>query len=331
MSLVLSGGARWTITLDRTLIKAVAFRGRETLWAGSAAYEAPNCLPDLIGGLLTEGEGAPKGRKATLVLLGGVVQARRLDNLPPVRRPALRALVVYQSNRFFRMNGHPLVTDARWVAARSAADRHALAVAVDEELVLSALRGCSAAGLEVVAVHPAGERSLDLLPPMTRAARLRRSRRLTGRLAVAVGAIWLIVGLISGLKFQRDRRFVDSELRRLDTPLTALREARRRMDETSREVEAIDATAAQRLEVARLVLRIAESLPDSVVLSSLALGIGGAGSLTGTATSSLEVVAQLEKSGAVTVPRLEGSAIPEVQRGKRWERFTLVFGMKEQR
>src|SRR2546422_2086538 len=42
-------------------------------------------------------------------------QMRTLTDLPPVKPRALRALVAHQASRFFRCNGHALVTDATWI------------------------------------------------------------------------------------------------------------------------------------------------------------------------------------------------------------------------
>src|SRR2546422_2041413 len=94
-------------------------------------------------------------------------QMRTLTDLPPVKPRALRALVAHQASRFFRCNGHALVTDATWIENGTA--RAARAAAVEEPVAEAIAAGARAAGLVLETVAPAGEDApLTLLPTSER-------------------------------------------------------------------------------------------------------------------------------------------------------------------
>src|SRR5205807_7407643 len=120
-------------------------------------------------------------------------------------------LVARQAGRFFRGNGHPLVTDAAWVGGTTSGV--ARAAAVEEPVAEAIAAGARAAGLWLVALAPAeGPERLSLLPASERESRERRSRGWTRRLAAATAAIWLGVGGIYLTRLSWERRRVEREL-----------------------------------------------------------------------------------------------------------------------
>ena len=124
---------RWCITIEQGRIRAVVLRQRRAVWTSERAYAELGTVPDILGDLLIEARQNRPPYATEIVLAPPVLQRRTLADLPPVRRNALRALVSHQASRFFRQNGHPLITDAVWLPPVKGKPRLATAVAADEK------------------------------------------------------------------------------------------------------------------------------------------------------------------------------------------------------
>jgi Tfp pilus assembly protein PilN len=292
------------------------------IWSAQAAYANLGELSDAIARLAAE---PPRRCKHVVVTLEHPpVQLRTLSDLPPVNARALAALVAHQAGRFFRKNGKPLATDAVWVA--NGASRVARAAAVEEPLVEAIVAGARAAGLSLERITPADENApLLLLPMAERAARRRAEQRLTRRLTIGAASVWLAAGVLFACRLAWERRAVEREFAALGGPLGAVLAARRELRQAELAVRAVTQVEQTRGRSLALLGAVAAALPDSAVVTSLNWKADG-GVISGLARRAADVVARLERSGALPGPRLEGPTVRETAGGREWERFTIAFG-----
>jgi hypothetical protein len=68
------------------------------------------------------------------------------------------------------------------------------------------------------------------------------------------------------------------------------------------------------------------AIPDSVVLTAYTWRSDGSGLVAGAGRRAADVLAAVERSRAVSNPRIEGAIVREAMAGRDWERFTIVFG-----
>ncbi len=131
------------LRIGRSTLRAESVRRGTVTWTAEATYADVVELADAIARLAAE---APERCWRVAVRLERPpVQVRTLGDLPPVKSRELRALVAHQAGRFFRRNGHPLVTDATWLG--EGPGRVAKVAAVEEPLVEAIAAGARAAGL----------------------------------------------------------------------------------------------------------------------------------------------------------------------------------------
>jgi hypothetical protein len=307
-------------------LRAQVARGGTVIWSAQATYANLQELSDAIARLAAE---PPRRCKQVVVAIEHPpVQLRTLCDLPPVKPRALAALVAHQADRFFRKNGKPLASDAVWVA--NGAAPMARAAAVEEPLVDAIVTGARAAGLSVEAIMPADERApLLLLPSSERASRRRAEQRFTRRLTVGAASVWLAAGALFAVRLAWERRAVEREFAALGGPLGAVLAARRELREAELTVRAVTQVEQTRGRSLALLGAIAASLPDSAVVTSLNWKADGSGVMSGLSRRAADVVARLERSGAVAGPRLDGPVVRETTGGREWERFTIVFGQHQ--
>jgi Tfp pilus assembly protein PilN len=309
--------------LARDRVRAETLERGTVTWAAEAPYATPGELAEAVARLA--GEAHEVGRRVVVEVERPLVQLRTLTDLPPVSARALPDLVAHQAGRFFRRNGHPLVTDAAWLTNGSA--RVARAAAVEEPVVQAVLAGARAAGLEVQGIAPVEHPGLlSLLPVAERAARRRHTLLGLKRLAAVAACVWLGVGLLYSGRLIMERRAVEREVAGLREPVDALLAARRQLRHAQSMVRAV--SDAERLRGTQLALlaAVASALPDSAVLTSLTVDGDGRGVLTGAARRAADVAARLGRSRALVTPRLEGAVVREAIAGREWERFTIRFG-----
>jgi hypothetical protein len=311
------------LRIGRSSLRAEAVEHGAVVWAGEASYASVAELADSIARLA--GEPPRACRRLVVALDRPPVQLRTLTDLPPVKETHLVALVAQQAGRFFRKNGHALVTDAAWVG--QGATRVAHAAAVEEPLVGAIAAGARAAGLWLDTIAPADEAAaLTLLPRAERESRERAARGRTRRFAIITCALWLAVGALFFLRLAWERRAVERELAALAQPLAAVLQARRELRDAETTLDAITAAERERGRSLGLIAAVTGALPDSSVLTSFAWNADGSGVLVGGARHATDVVARLDRLGSLVDVRLGGPVVRELIAGREWERFTILFG-----
>lgn len=316
------------VSVGPSLVRAAVIRGGAVTWAAESEWSGDADLEETIARLAAE---LPQpGRRVTVTLERPLVQLRTIGDLPPVRAKVLPQLVAAQYRRFFRRDGRPLVTDAVWVGDNGT--RVARAAAVEQPVVEAIATGARAAGLLLVAIAPAdGPGALSLLPPAERQTRGRVARRRLRRLTIATGAMWAIAGGLLVGRLTWERRHVEAVLASMEEPLAAVRAARVELRAAESAVVAMRVMEERRGRALATLGAIARALPDSVVATSLVWTSDGSGVLGGVGRRAADAVVALERTGAVSRPRLDGRVVPENVAGRDWERFTVLFGKLESR
>ncbi|HVH66650.1 MAG TPA: hypothetical protein VM716_02180 [Gemmatimonadales bacterium] len=311
------------LRVSRSTLRTEAVERGAVVWAGESGYADVSELADAIARLAAEP--ARACRRLVVVLEHPPAQVRTLSELPPVKRPHLAALVAQQAGRFFRKNGHHLVTDAVWFGKQ--APGVARAAAVEEPLVEAIAAGARAAGLwlETITTGEDGAR-LSLLPRSEREGRERASRRQTRRLAIAACGVWLAAGALFVGRLVWERRAVDRELAALERPLAAVLAARHELRDAETTLNAVTAAERERGRSLAVLAAVTGALPDSSVLTSLAWNADGTGVFVGAGRHAIEVVARLDRLGTLANVRLGGPVVREQIAGREWERFSILFG-----
>ena len=306
-------------------VRAEALRSGVVFWAGEATYESPNDLAEVVARLAA----APseRCRRLRVLLERPPAQTRTLTDLPPVRDHDLAALVANQAGRFFRRNGAALVTDATWVT--NGAGRVTHAAAVEEPLVLAIVAGAAEAGLAVESITAAGvSPQLQLLPTAERAVRARARHRTVMRLAVAACAVWIVAAVLFGVRLVIERRDVEAQLAAADATLAALRDVRREMRTAEAMVLGLAEARRSRGQALAALARVTGAIPDSAVITAYTWRSDGSGVVAGAGRRAAEVLAAVERSRALSNPRIEGAIVREALGGREWERFTIIFGTR---
>jgi hypothetical protein len=311
------------LAVGTRIVRAEARRAGVAIWSGEAEYGSLADLTDVLARLAAVPP--EKCKRLRVILEHPPAQTRTLTDLPPVRERHLPSLVAAQAGRFFRRNGTPLVTDAVWVT--NGKGRVTQAVAAEEPLLIAIIAGAVQAGLVVESIGAAGvSPELQLLPTGERTVRLRATRRSLMRLTAAVCALWLTVGALFGARLITERRDVDAELAAAEAPLSALRDVRREMRAAEAMVISLADARRSRGEALATLARLKAAIPDSAVLTAYRWRADGSGVLAGAGRRAADVLAGVERSRAVTNPRIEGAVVREAIAGRDWERFTIVFG-----
>lgn len=313
------------IRVGKGTMRAEVVRGRSVVWVAESGFVSREDLAAALGALGQEPAATDRSRAARVELEGPIVQVRTLQDLPPVRRPALRALVAHQAGRFFRKNGAPLVTDAMWKPRKRGVPRAALAAAAEEPWVDAILEGMRVAGIEPATVSPAGS-GLELLPPAEQKARRTTTRKRTRRLATTAVVVWGVVGGLAVRREVRESAMVDRELASLAPAAAAARRVRQEYDGAEAMITTLEATAQRRGGLTARAAAILAGLPDSAYLTSLHLHDDAAGEISGAARRPLDVIAALDRTKAVAGPRLAESGVRIPVGGRDYEGFTVRFG-----
>lgn len=313
------------LTVGRDTVRADLVRWKKTVWAAEARHSGPADLSEVIAQLAADLPPQPRAGQLSVQLEAGLVQYRTLTGLPPVRPAALARLVALQSGRFFRRNGTPLVTDARWGGGRRQRST-AHAVAVEQTWTSSIVAAARQLGIPLDSIGVAGGAGVryDLLPPDERAARRRAELGSVRTLAALSAAVWLAGGSLFLLRLRAEGQRIERELDALREPVAAVALARRELAEAGAMVEAVAESERNRHAMLARIAGIARAMPDSSYLTSMVLDTAG-GTISGRAREAARVVAALERGEAAPGIRLEGPVVRELAGGREWERFNIRF------
>ena len=265
------------LTVGARIVDAKLVRRGAVVWAAQAEYEGIEDLTRAIADL-GAAEGAPRGRRRVNVTLdAALAQVRMLSEIPPVGARALAELVALQSGRFFRRNGKPLATDARWLERRRRDRRTVIAAAVEEPVVDAIVEGVFVGGLALGSIRPAGEQAAALrFQSRVAVSRRNASLRRQARALLVLGAIaWAAAVAVAFVRMRNYSAAVRAELAALEAPARAAIEARRAVNEAAAAADAIAATEATRGAMALRLARAADSLQDGAFLRRLDLPAEG--------------------------------------------------------
>jgi len=321
------GRARLVARVCPDSVAVVAERRGRLVWSADLSYGAEESLADALASL-----GEPvirQGLPLRIVVLvePPLVQRRSLADLPPVRQVELTQLVARAAPRFFRQNGHLLVSAAAWAEEGSPRQRVARAAAIDTEVAEAIVAGANRAGLRLEDILVAGETlSLSLLPPTERNRRRRLEWRGVLALAAVVAGLWLMVLVAAGARLRVEARQVNAELARLQEPRRALLAARQAMDSASDMLVALDRAQLDRNRMSTWLTILVKALPDSTFLTGLILDSAGRGIATGRTVRVGQLVEALEAAPNLGAVRLEGATVRDTVAGIQWERFSLRLG-----
>jgi hypothetical protein len=303
-------------------------RGGEP-WSAALHFEAETDLTEAMASLATAIARERLPRRLMVVVELPLVQRRLLTDLPPVRQAELNRLVARAAPRFFRQNGHPLVSAAVWDEASSPARRLATAVALDGILAEAIVAGAERAGLRLEDILPdGGNPDLSLLPRAEHERRRRSGWQGLTRLAALVALLWLVVIALARLQLRLETRQVEAELVRLQPPRQALVGARQAMDSAGDLLTALDLAEAGRTRLATRLAALVRALPDSTFLTALTLDTAGVGRASGRTQGVGRLVSALEAAPGLGTVRLEGATVRDTIAGGVWERFSLQLGRK---
>jgi hypothetical protein len=295
-------------------------------WAAEAEWTTVETLAEVVAELAGRAELPAWGREVRFVLENNLIQARRLHDLPPLRRGQVAALVALTPQRYFRRNGTPLVTDACWVGPRGG--REVVAVAVELPLARALVRGAAEAGLAVAGLGPDLPGGLSLLPPDEQARRDATRRRWTRWSGMAAAVAWVVLGATIWAHQLFERRRLDARLEEVRGPLAAVLTAEAGVDSAERMIALLERESGAEGEVVAVLFRVAAALPDSAFLTQLRVDSAGVGLVAGAARRPAAVLAALEGRAGLTSPRFEGRTSRDVVAGQPVERFAIGFGAR---
>lgn len=327
-------GRMLQFVVERDELRAELWTHGRVAWSTNAQFRTPEELSDAVGQVITALPPEAAGSRAELRVGRPRLQYRELAELPRLRAGATRALVAHQSSRFFRQNGHPLITDARWRAPAADAPGRVCAIAVEEDWIQFLLDEVTRRGIPVANVGPAIEgplAAMTLWPGSAKQAKAAREQRSRRRLTVTAALVWLAVGFASIGQLIHEQRALEQDLKTLSGPLATVSQVRREMAGAERMLAGVEGAELDRTQIPGELIALSSALPESAMLSVLLLSLNGEGSLGGSAPRALEVVAALDRRAAVVTPRLEGVPIRDPTQIPARERFTIQFGARKVR
>lgn len=284
---------RLVVEVGGNVLRAELRRGARLEWEVAIPTSGIDELEQRLREL-RETEGGPALPPRLLMrLVPPLIQQRRLTDLPPVPGRELPGLLAHNTGRFFRQNGHALVTDGAWQGARGGV---VVAVAVEDHVVERVLQAVTDAGFELVDIEPLesdGPR-LSLLPVAERVRRRRAAWRRTGALAAVAAAAWVISLGAALVWLTLEDRALSRELARLEEPRRAVARVRQEIRDAEAEVSALANGGAARGMLAGRIADLVGTLPAGG-LQRLVVVRDGTGELSGTTPSVVELLADLEQ------------------------------------
>ena len=318
----MSGALKLRLSSDQ-LVAEWCGRGASR-WTGERTLDSRDELAAALDDLLSHTELAGQVRRLRVEVTTSVVQLRTLRDLPPVRSSALPMLVQTQASRFFRRNGAPLVTAARWAPGRRGS-RSVVAVAIEAPWLAELGAAAARHGIADLDVVPEVAPELALRLPAWDAARGAAGRRRLRRALLLAALSWAAVLGVDSARLARERVALNAEMAALEPGSSAVRRAAQQAETAVLMVDAIALADARRRASLRVLGQLLGALPQGASLSRLTWEETGAGTLVGSAPSATALLAALEASAAAdSVRQLESGPRSMTQAGER-ETFTISF------
>lgn len=327
------------ISVEPARVVACAVRRGRTVWAAEAGYAGTQDLAQVLAALAAERPA--RARVARVALACGLARLKLVEGLPRLRRADLAAHVQLNSRRYFVQNGVPLVTDAH---PEGGASRLA---ATPAPLVEAIAEGLAAAGLECAAIVPAQalenaegvetatavasvrRPALSLLPHTLRQRARDAESRSLYRLAFAAAASLVLAGAAHAGALIRRERAAAAELARLAPTVAGALAVRRDLDAATAALDLLQGAEGSGARPVRVLAAITAALPDSAFLASARFERDGTVRLAGYAKSAARVLERLERIPGLSHGAAEGPVTREVVAGREWERFTIVFRVRQ--
>ncbi len=284
------------VEVEPTRLVAELRLGRKAAWRGECNLDTGDELPEVLDDLLQQTELKGRIRRLSVRLAPPIVQLRTLMDLPPVRSRPLENLVRTQAGRFFRRNGAPLVTAARWAPGRRG-KRPAFAAAIEEPWLTQFGAVAARHGITEVLVSPEARPELELRLPSWDDTRRARERTQLRRAILLAAIAWLGVLAVDTTRLVRERSQLDASIATLDPGSRAVSDVARQADAISAMVGTIQAADTRRHLSSRDVATLVAALPEGAYLTRLEWSAGGGGRLTGAAPSAAAVAAAIEGTG----------------------------------
>lgn len=314
---------RLTIELGTEQVRVEVRRGARAVWEAMVPFRGLVHLEDQLRQLpeLAQGRSLPKRMVVRLAV--PLVQRRTLADLPPVPARELRALLAHNAARFFRQNGHPLVTDGAWQGPRGGLVR---AAAVEDAVAARVLEAARTAGFALEDIQPSDGDGppLSLLPRAEQERRHRAAWRRTGTLAMVAVAAWALCLGAAALGLWLEHRSLRRELAVLAEPREAALHLRREIRDAEAEIAALTSARKARGVLAFRVADIVGALPAGG-LQRMVVDVDGSGELAGTTPSVAELLADLGQVPGLR-PRLASPAAREAGRDGDVERYVIRLG-----
>lgn len=316
---------RLIVEVGSDQLRAEVVRGTRVEWEAVIPAGGIDDLEAQLSQLRGSANGQALPRRLLVRLTAPLLQRRTLTDLPPVRHRELARLVAHNAARFFRQNGHPLVTDGAWEGLRGGT---AQAVAVEDQVVERVLQAANAAGFhldDIEPLHSEGRR-LSLLPPSERVRRDRVAWRKTALIAGMAGLAWLLaIGMVTA-RLAWQNRALSRELASLEAPRQALNRVRREAGDAAEMIQALSIAEAVRGALASELAGVVAALPKNGALQKLSLDRQGMGEIAGTAPSAVALLAKLSEADAIRSPALAAPSVSEAGPGGAVERYAIRIG-----
>ncbi len=267
----------------------------------------------------------PGERVVIVELEAPPVQRRTLRGLPAMNGSDLRALATHQASRIFRLPADGLVVDARWIRGRLGV-RTGLGVAVDAGFVADLLTAAAQAGITIQDIIPASspaESGMTLLPAEVLSGRHRSEWSRTLRAAAATAVFATALAGVTWRRHAVDADRISAELSQLREPALKVQAVRRQVDSLAAMVEAVQDARRAGARLGERVAAISASMPDSAVLTSLAVGRDTGLQVSGLAAEPFLVVGRLRRIKPFEQAKLDGNPVVEAAGGRTWSRFAI--------
>ena len=167
--------------------------------------------------------------------------------------------------------------------------------------------------------------TLDLLPPETKAARLRASWKQVQRTAAFGAALWVGAGVVQVAKLEMRGRAAARELRLLGPAVDSAVVLRRELNAARTALKTMNEAQRHRSRTLVLLADLTNRLGDAAFLAAFQLSPDSTLRLVGYAPQGARVLAQVERAPWVRDVRFEAPVTREGVVGGELDRFSLLL------